>query len=391
VTWLNPWALLGLGAVVAPVLIHLFARHRARTLKFPTLRFVRAAAVTPTRRRRITDPWLMLLRVCIVALAAAALAQPHVPSRDTTPASARRSIARAVIVDTSASMATALTAARPVADSIARDATTSRIIYTIRPGKALAGAQAWLATQEGAHEITIVSDFQAGAVDSASIASLARDIRIELRALQPASGAPVAAPRYSGDVELLASAQDDELARATLAAAYAAGAPHGLSRSVAVVFPSYPGLSSLDTAIHDAWMITALAAIRRDTTVTAAFAMLDTTRAIRAATDARGRLLILSPTPPGTLQSAALVYATLDAMAPVPDVAEMDPSRIRTDRLAHWERRPSSVLRAPDRDARPIARWFWIAVVALLGVETYVRRTRPVRHDVMHGEVDRAA
>src|SRR5262245_46833194 len=103
-TWLNPWAWLGLSAVARAVLLQLLARRQARPLPFPTLRFLGPARTVLARRDRLSDIALLAVRIGIVAFAVAALAQPHVQ----TSVRARdldRTIARAVIVDSSASMA----------------------------------------------------------------------------------------------------------------------------------------------------------------------------------------------------------------------------------------------------------------------------------------------
>ena len=101
--WLNPWAWLGLLGVALPVLIHLLGRGHARVHRFPTLRFLGASRLLPTRRTRIHDLPLLLVRIGAVALAVAALAQPLVLTAKRA-RSLDRGLARAIVVDTSASM-----------------------------------------------------------------------------------------------------------------------------------------------------------------------------------------------------------------------------------------------------------------------------------------------
>src|ERR1700749_1932101 len=98
--WLNPWAWAGVIGVALPILIHLLGRGHAQVLKFPTLRFLDASRLLPTKRTRIHDPLLLAVRVAILLFAAAALAQPLVLTNGRK-ASLDRGLARAIIVDTS--------------------------------------------------------------------------------------------------------------------------------------------------------------------------------------------------------------------------------------------------------------------------------------------------
>src|ERR1043166_6684007 len=109
--WLNPWAWAGLVALALPIAIHLLGRGHARVHKFPTLRFLEASRLLPTRRTRVRDLLLLAVRIGILAAAVAALAQPLL----LTPGlkqSLDRGLGRAVILDTSASMSRVVGAAR---------------------------------------------------------------------------------------------------------------------------------------------------------------------------------------------------------------------------------------------------------------------------------------
>ena len=72
--WLSPAVLWGLALVGAPIAIHLLARHQARTVPFPSLRFLGPTHLAALRRRRIEDVALLMCRLAIIALAVAALA-----------------------------------------------------------------------------------------------------------------------------------------------------------------------------------------------------------------------------------------------------------------------------------------------------------------------------
>ena len=66
--WQNPWAWIGLLTVALPVLVHLFSRRPARVEPFPSLRFLDVSRLLPTRRTRLTDRVLLLVRMAMVAM-----------------------------------------------------------------------------------------------------------------------------------------------------------------------------------------------------------------------------------------------------------------------------------------------------------------------------------
>src|SRR5471030_293944 len=87
-TFGSPWALLGLATLVVPVVIHLLGRHRARVQKFPSLRFLTPSRLMPTRRTRLNDVLILIVRLGIVAAAVIALAHPIFESANRTAAMA---------------------------------------------------------------------------------------------------------------------------------------------------------------------------------------------------------------------------------------------------------------------------------------------------------------
>ena len=70
-----PMALWALSAVILPVLLHWWHRQQQQPEHFYALRFL-PAEETPVRHRRLHDPWLLLLRMLIVALLVLWLAEP---------------------------------------------------------------------------------------------------------------------------------------------------------------------------------------------------------------------------------------------------------------------------------------------------------------------------
>ncbi len=74
--FLNPLFLFGLLAAGIPLLIHLWNRRRVVTIDFSSLMFLVAAHRQNVRRVQLKNLLILLLRMCIVALIALALARP---------------------------------------------------------------------------------------------------------------------------------------------------------------------------------------------------------------------------------------------------------------------------------------------------------------------------
>ena len=208
--FLSPWALVGLLAVAGPIVAHLLGRRQARRLAFPNLRFLPATVPSPISRDRISDVWLLVLRIAIIAGAAIALAQPVWVS----PARARQlgsQLARAVIVDASASMSRptapsaasgadgrAIEAARQRAADAAGGATISRIVEAAEPASTIPAAVNWLLAQPMRRELTIVSDFQTSALTSADVERVPAGIGVRLVQIPAAGAVPPAATSRDG-------------------------------------------------------------------------------------------------------------------------------------------------------------------------------------------------
>ncbi|MDA1082605.1 MAG: BatA domain-containing protein [Gemmatimonadetes bacterium] len=172
-TWGAPIALVGLALLAFPILIHMMGLGRATVRPFPSLRFLEAARLLPSRRTRIHDAALLALRLAVLAVAVFALARPSLGGN--VAIGAGEGVVRAVILDTSASMrretpsgGTAIAAARRTADTLVSAADAAITVATDDPAGAVAGAVAWLASKQGDRELIIVSDFQRGAFDDAA-------------------------------------------------------------------------------------------------------------------------------------------------------------------------------------------------------------------------------
>ncbi|HUP89572.1 MAG TPA: BatA and WFA domain-containing protein [Longimicrobiales bacterium] len=99
---LAPLFMLGLLAIVVPILVHLVHRERKEPLPFPSLMFLRRVPIRSTRRQRIRHWLLFLMRVIALILLAFAFARPWMKSPKRVAATAGKDVV--VLVDRSYSM-----------------------------------------------------------------------------------------------------------------------------------------------------------------------------------------------------------------------------------------------------------------------------------------------
>lgn len=114
--FLVPVLLAALGALAAPLLIHLRQRDRRRPRAFPSLMFLARVPIQTDRRKRITDWPLLLIRALALALLVAAFARPYL-RRSVSPEGASAGLT-VLVVDRSQSMADSAVQAA-LADSVA--------------------------------------------------------------------------------------------------------------------------------------------------------------------------------------------------------------------------------------------------------------------------------
>jgi len=131
--FLNSAILLGLAAVLLPLLIHLFTRSKARPVVFSSLRFLRALQNQKIRRVRLRQILLLILRTLIVALLVLGFARPTCRTT-ASPQRADAKTSTVIILDHSASMScqyqgvTSLQTARSAA---------SQFVAAMQPGDEL--------------------------------------------------------------------------------------------------------------------------------------------------------------------------------------------------------------------------------------------------------------
>lgn len=406
--WQNPWAFAGVVAIVIPIVIHLLSRRTARSERFPTLRFLPTSQSAPVRFTRITDPVLLLMRVSIIALAVAALAQPLVRS-DARTAAAEGHVVRAIVVDTSVSMrrhgqngAPTVDSARRVSASLSESAAMAMVVETADPARAIQGAAAWVRTQHGRREVIIVSDFQIGTIDSIDLRSIGDGVSVGLVQVSGAGAtSAVAVPSpVSGTVTLLVAPEH----RAAAEAARIAAAPVPFDTSIAVAI-AYAGAPDRERLQREARPIAnpghadIFLRLDRDPLLRAALEVTTSTdaapsdgerpalrgvggnsavvHAARAEVSGRETLVLFPSFPPDELASVVLIAAVARAVAPPPSPLELEPERIPAETLRQWERRSDVGLKLPAQaTGESDGKWLWLAVLVMLGAEALVRRRK---------------
>lgn len=101
---LAPLFLAGLAAIAAPILWHLIRRRPKDTAPFPSLMFLEPTPPRMTKRSRLEDLLLLLLRVFMLALVALAFARPYFGKPAAAPPAGEEHRKIAVLIDVSASM-----------------------------------------------------------------------------------------------------------------------------------------------------------------------------------------------------------------------------------------------------------------------------------------------
>jgi hypothetical protein len=432
-TWQAPWAWLGVIAVALPILIHLLGQGKARRLPFPSLQFFGATRPLPTRRTRLHDLLLLAVRMAILVAAVAALAQPLLLTAHRK-SDFDGSLARAVIVDTSASMQRqtaagerAIDVAMRRAHQLADSASPGIVLTTATPSGAIAGATEWLNRQPGQRELVIASDFQAGTVAPIDLKGVATEIGVRLDAIRPnvtdgpavihsrrgteAITARVAHTGSRTDVdwssavgqavpsEMVTTLTGPASARGVAAeqqwiAEYGLALPTDTARHIAIVYPDYSERAALlarTRPIRATWMSNAIASIHRflptnfrnpvnaadsGTLLVVARGFGEKPLILAGAADIDGRetLVLYSFADTG---GHDLIRPSIDALSNASVVAESDPAMISDSELTTWQRNP-----APRESPGPNAdssdgRWLWLLALLLLAIETLLRRAAP--------------
>lgn len=302
--WQNALALFGLLALALPVFIHLLSRKRAVLQRFPSLRFLNSTRLNPTRSPYLTDIPLLVVRCLVLAFAVLALAGPLLLSADRKQ-SFNSSLARMIVVDTSARMLRVLASGKSgvdsalvVANNLAAQAKASLIVNAASPAAALTGASAWLDAQQLRGEVVVLSDFYFGAIDSAAIARVnprfgVKLVRIASAPASADSGLDATLGRVTATVDSVSTRATwtssstvpnsgiqilaPERARSAVAAAERAAqlvspsVAADSARRIAVVVAGAPEMQAISASaitVDAAWMSDAIAALRDNTMLT---------------------------------------------------------------------------------------------------------------------------
>lgn len=437
--WQNLWALAGLSLLALPVVIHLLSRKRAVQQKFPSLRFLNVSRLLPTRSPNLSDIPLLIVRMAIVFFAAVALAQPLFVSAARRQ-SFNRSLARVIVVDTSRSMSSAMAGGKSAVDSaralavgLSSEASSSVVLSTSSPSSVLAGAGAWLASQGGRGDIVVLSDFQTGALDSLSVATVpaqfgiravrvagdaATNMNAVLNTLRTNVTASVDSARTNAEwtsasdltpsVRLwAASAERADVEAVSDAASSVSSAGRGDStKPVGIMFAGATEFASIGAgakAPSAAWMSHVMLRVQgdalltnaaidvaaTDTNIAAPFAVVTRNQsgapvvyAAEASISGASQLVFVSRVRPATLVAAALIAAVSNAVAVPSALSESDPARLSDQVLSQFAREPKDVSAENAGGERDMSarqglsdgRWFWLIALALLGLETWMRR-----------------
>jgi hypothetical protein len=413
--WLNPLALLTLAAIAAPVLIHILVRRTAERFPFPTLRFLQPTRLAAIRRHLLEDWRLLAFRAALLAAAAAALAGPLLVTAARRQGWDRR-VVRAVVREGAGTKLAppGIFEGSSLADGIRR-------------------AIVWLDTAPPARrEIVIASAFPIGSITGIDIAAIPADVgvRFERTATLPRLRTVPAGRLLTNDgirarevtlageqtslsearaagtgalpIEIESSPAEqsaiDAAVNAVLTERVWAAPPDRRAR--VVVRPASAEPVSGGSPITQPWMADAVAGITRDRDLAAASARVASGLAdaafatapwqtLASAADGRplavaaasaNRLLVASAAPASDLATPVLLRSIANAIASVPDLSADEVVAIADPELRQWSR-PPAPMTAPridtvDRDDR---RWLWGAVLGLLALETWLRRSRTAK------------
>src|SRR5215216_3803314 len=103
-SFLAPLFLVGAVAIAGPILFHLIRRSVRERVKFSTLMFLKPTPPRLTKRSRLENLILLLLRCGIICLLAMSFARPYFQRSAAEPPKAAAGKRIVVLLDTSASM-----------------------------------------------------------------------------------------------------------------------------------------------------------------------------------------------------------------------------------------------------------------------------------------------
>lgn len=342
IAWIAPAALIGIALIALPIAIHLLVRQHARTLAYPSLRFLRETQLAAFRRRTIQDAGLLTCRALIIAMAAMALAGPLVQTSSRTARYAAR-VSRAIVTTGAID--------EGLVTGLKTNAFASADFRRAAIADALTDAMRWLDQQPpSTREVVIVGAFPRGSITDGDLASIPEDVGVRFQM--------VPTPAVSDVTWPILKRRDGMLVRVDRAVHFGADATH-VTDGMATPVPA--DLISIKARAEDQPLADA---------------------ALRAALDAgvpwrdfdHKVVITWDAAPVPTSSAADVVLAELTKADLRPE--QFEPVAIPAEQLNKWSRPPG-----PPAINAPLAeegdrRWVWIAVLILIGLETWLRRGR---------------
>ena len=401
ISWLYPAALAGLLAVAGPVIVHLLRRAHARQVIVPTVRFFPATRESAVRMKAPSDVGLLLVRMAIVASAALALARPLWLTDARRDAWDAR-IARVIVVDETQPLAT------DTVDGILRAETEGArhrlVVHATDVASALQRAADWLAHAPPARrEIVVISSFAHGALSAADVADVPQSFGLRFVSVdpQPSGGTPRVSllteeGRAEGAVRVEGERTGLSVNVSPEGLTHGSGAleglrilaPAGQSNAVARVLTVVSSVGTFAPSAEQPIVISFRGVPSSPTTTPVAAWSVGAARRFLATSAIEGvpvrvhpsdALMIHADVEVNSVEAARVVKAALDARMDVDALRAAEVVRIPRQQLALWSREPgpadpSAWQQSDESDAR----WLWGAALALLLIETVMRRTARV-------------
>ena len=364
--WLSPAVLWGLALVGAPIAIHLLARHQARTVPFPSLRFLGPTHLAALRRRRIEDVALLMCRLAIIALAVAALAGPVLRTSARTAGMATR-VSRAIVLlgevpaDRIEAVASGAFRSRPFRRAVLVDA--------------LDAAVRWFDAQPASsREIVVVGHMRRGEVTTADLATVPDGIGVRF--------VTESAPGATDVVVPILAIRNGSLARLDRVAHLAGDETTVSDGAVRQVRSNLVRVVAGDQGLADAALETTLEA-------GVPWADFDTPVVVRLGAvpvpwPAGSGRVVSMPVPASAVVAADELRRTLLTVSPP---ALVESVAINPQQLAEWTRTPGAPSPQAAITDEGDRRVVWAAVLLLLGLEWWLRRARASAAPVQEARV----
>jgi hypothetical protein len=198
--FLQPLALFGLVGAAAPALLHLLQRRQPPTLPFPPVRYLVEAERRDSRRLRLRNLLLLVLRTALIAALALAAARPVVPA---SWGSVHAPSAVAVVLDNSASSGV-------IVEGQARFETLREVARAIG-ARATAADRLWRITADGVPERLSAAEWES-TIDALTPVPRRLDLGMAVRA----AGALLRAQELPATVVVMSDLQESALTPASV-------------------------------------------------------------------------------------------------------------------------------------------------------------------------------